>query len=350
MGCKAFRDLFSSLDLQSNPEILMWVDYDKELNVRNRMGNLMLPATHHAYSLSRALMESFLRSDGTPFSTIPNYDKMSFFDVFANRDPRLAETFAYPGTHMINPTRYCPMMPHSGGYDQIKYFPESYDKQTSDNNGGWTGMPLYRYAEVLLNYAEAKAELGALTADDLVRSINLLRTRVGMPAFNAAREVDADLRAQYPDVSDNSILALRRERRVELAGEGFRKWDIYRWGVGELHVSQKALQGIYIPELPYVYDSDANGNIAGLVAKRADIDALPAAIKAQTSNWDSLEGLELYLDDGSGTPDPNWARTSGHIRKSGDQARQFVEPKYYYRPIPIGQVVLNPQLKQPFGW
>jgi hypothetical protein len=350
MGCKAFRDLFSSLNLEGNPEILMWIDYDKDIDVRNRMGNLMLPATHHAYSLSRALMESFLRSDGTPFSTVPNYDKMSFFDVFANRDPRLAETFAYPGAHMINPDRTCPMMPHSGGYDQIKYFPESYDEQSSDNNGGWTSIPFYRYAEVLLNYAEAKAELGALTSDDLARSINMLRTRVGMPAFNAAREVDADLRAQYPGVTDNNILALRRERRVELAGEGFRKWDIYRWGAGALHVSQKALQGIYIPQLPYVYDSDTRGTIAGLVAKRADIDALPAAIKAQTSNWDSLEGLELYLDDGSGTPDPNRTRTSGHIRKSGDEARQFVTPKYYYRPIPIGQVVLNPQLKQPFGW
>ena len=349
-GCKAFRDLFSSLSLSSNSEIIQWIDYNKTLNVRNRMGNLMLPATHNAYSLSRALMESFLQSDGTPFSTVANYDKKSFHDVFANRDPRLAETFAYPGAHMINPTRYIPMTPTSGGYDQIKYFPESYDKQTSDNNGGWTGIPLYRYAEVLLNYAEAKAELGKLTADDVTRSINLLRTRVGMPEFNAAREVDDDLRAQYPGVSDNNILAVRRERRVELAGEGFRKWDIFRWGAGKLHVSQKALQGIYIPQLPYVYDSDANGNIAGLVAKNADIDALPADIKAQTDNWASLEGLELYLDNGSGTPDPNRTRTAGHIRKSGDDARQFVEPKYYYRPIPKGQIVLNPNLKQPFGW
>jgi hypothetical protein len=352
IGCRAFRELFSSLSLNDNPEILMWIDYSKTIDrPRNRMGNLMLPATHHAYSLSRALMENFLTSDGYPFSTVPNYARLSFFDVFANRDPRLAETFAYPGAHMVNPDKPCPMMPHSGGYDQIKYFPESYDEQSSDNNGGWTGIPLYRYAEVLLNYAEAKAELGKLTADDIARSINPLRARVGMPDFNAARETDADLRAQYPTVSDNSILAVRRERRSELAGEGLRKWDIFRWGAGKLHVSQKALQGIYIPQLPYVYDSNADGeDDAGLVAKRADIDALPADVKAKADNWDSLEGLELYLDDGSSTPDPNRTRTSGHIRKSGDNDRKFIEPKYYYRPIPVGQVVLNPQLKQPFGW
>jgi hypothetical protein len=350
LGSTAFRELFNSLSLNANNEVIQWIDFNKSYNVRNRMGDLMLPSSHHAYSLSRSLMESFLMRDGRPFTTVTNHSRMTFYEIFDNRDPRMAETFACPGAHSINPVRYIQMTPSSGGYDMIKYFPESFEKQTSDNNGGWTGIPLYRYAEVLLNYAEARAELGTLTATDINNTIDLLRARVGMPAFNAAREVDADLRAQYPQVTSDALLAIRRERRVELAGEGLRKWDLFRWGAGKLHIDQKALQGIYIPAIPYIYNSDSNGSMSGLVATAADLTALHDSIRAKASNWDSLEGLDLYLDDGSGTPDPTRTRTAGHIRKTGDDARRFVEPKYYYRPIPTGQIVLNPNLTQPFDW
>ena len=339
-GCKAFRDLFSSLSLSNNPEILMWLDFNKGLDVRNRLGNLMSQNTHRAYSLSRSLMESFLLRDGRPFSTVAGYKQKEFKDIFANRDPRLAETFAYPGAHMTGPDRYVLHIPDAGGYDQIKYFPESSEKLTADNSGGWTGIPLYRYAEVLLNYAEAKAELGALTAFDLARSINLLRERVGVAAFDAAREVDADLRAQYPGVSDNNILAVRRERRVELAGEGFRKIDIYRWCVGELQVAPSAMQGIYIPQLPYIYDSNGTGpgGMSGIEKNLASKNALPQSVQDQADNWYYLDELELYLD------------ASGYVRKKGDDARSFISPKYYYTPVPGNQILLNPNLVQSPFW
>lgn len=349
-GCTAFRELFSSLSLSTNPEVIQWIDFNKALNIRNRMGSLMLPASHHHYSLSRALMESFLMSDGTTFSSVAGYDKMTYHEIFANRDPRLAETFAYPGAHMTQPLQYSQMTPASGGYDQIKYFPETTDKQASDNTGGWTAIPLYRYAEVLLNYAEAKAELGTLTAEDIDATINLLRTRAGMPAFNPSAEVDDALRAMYPQITDERLLALRRERRVELAGEGLRKHDIYRWGAGSLHVSPTALQGIYIPRLPYIYDCDGMGTLSGLVATDAELQALPPDIYSRSQQWNSLEALELYLDDGSNTPDPTRSRRAGHIRKTGDNARQFIDPKYYYRPIPQSHIILNPRLTQPHGW
>ena len=342
MGCKAFRDLFSSLDLKDNSEILMWLDFNKGLDVRNRMGNLMSSNTHRQYSLSRSLMESFLLRDGSPFSTVTDYDKKEFKDIFTNRDPRMAETFAYPGAHMINPDRYVLHVPDGGGYDQIKYFPESSEKLTADNSGGWTGIPLYRYAEVLLNYAEAKAELGALQAFDIARSVNLLRTRAGMPDFDPAREVDADLRAQYPGVSDNNILAVRRERRVELAGEGFRKQDIHRWSVGALQVTPSSMQGIYVPQLPYIFDSNGNGpgGAAGIAKNEAAKNALPQSVQSQADNWHYLDEQELYLEHG----------TYGHVRKKGDETRSFVSPKYYYTPIPHNQIVLNPNLVQSPFW
>jgi hypothetical protein len=340
MGCKAFRDIFSSLSLKDNPEILMWLEFGGI--IRNRLGNLMSSNTHRQYSLSRSLMESFLLRDGRPFSTVADYDKKEFKDIFANRDPRMAETFAYPGAHMIDPDRYVLHVPDGGGYDQIKYFPESNSEQTADNSGGWTGIPLYRYAEVLLNYAEAKAELGDLKEFDIARSINLLRERVGMEAFDAAREVDADLRAQYPGITDNNILALRRERRVELAGEGFRKQDIHRWSVGALQVATSSLQGIYVPQLPYLYDSDGTGpgGMVGIVKNEAAKNALPQNVQDQATNWHYLDEQELYLENG----------TYGHVRKNGDKLRSFVSPKYYYTPIPHDQIVLNPNLKQSPYW
>jgi hypothetical protein len=341
VGSTPFRALFSSLDLTGNKEIIQWVDYNKGLNIRNSTQNLMSNTTHIDYSMSRALVESFLTDEGKPFSTVAGYATMEYKDIFAHRDPRLAETIAYPGVHMINPNRYIPVVPHSGGIDQVKFFPESNDKATSDNTGAWTGIPLYRYAEVLLNYAEAKAELGQFSDADAAKSINLLRDRVKMPHFDAARETDQDLRDMYPNVTDPTILAIRRERRVELAGEGLRQRDIYRWGVGELWVSTTALQGWYVPSLPYIYDATGQGTTNyGLVAKLADIAALPDDVKSKASNWYALDDLQIYLENGD----------HGHIRKIGDKDRRWVAPKYYYRPIPINQIVLNPNLKQPIGW
>jgi hypothetical protein len=59
----------------------------------------------------------------------------------------------------------------------------------------YNGLPIYRYGEILLNCAEAKAELGELTPEVINRTINLLRDRVSMPHFDANSEVDATLRS-----------------------------------------------------------------------------------------------------------------------------------------------------------
>ena len=95
-----------------------------------------------------------------------------------------------------------------------------------------------RYAEVLLNFAEAKAELGSITQDDINQSINLLRTRVGMPGLVIA-DIQTDPNWQFPQLPP-VINEIRRERRVELILDGFRWDDIARWAAAdELIVGEK---------------------------------------------------------------------------------------------------------------
>ena len=210
-------------------------------------------------------------------------------------------------------------------------------------------MPLYRYGEVLLGYAEAKAELGTLTQDDLDKSVNLLRARVGMPSLNLAAanaNVDPALAAQYPNVSVNyrgAILEIRRERRVELALEGQRLQDLNRWYAGEL-IAQ-APQGMYIPGLgAYDLNGDNNPDIA--ILENPDdltpIADLPADRQQSIAKYYLSEEGEFFLSEG----------TSGFMMFTTDRdmPRRWESPKFYYRPIPVAQQVMNPALEQVFGW
>ncbi|PSL42893.1 SusD-like starch-binding protein associating with outer membrane [Chitinophaga niastensis] len=95
---------------------------------------------------------------------------------------------------------------------------------------GTTALILFRYAEVLLNYAEAKAELGIINQGDIDLSINKLRQRVGMPNL-VMGAITPDPNWKFPSLSP-IINEVRRERRIELACEGFRHDDILRWGAG----------------------------------------------------------------------------------------------------------------------
>ena len=337
-GAAGFRSLFISFDLSSNKEVIQWHQYGENKGGANMSDLLMTTSGSDKYSLSRSLQESFLTKDGEPYSAVAGYDRKSFAEVFVDRDPRFAETFAYPGINSLTngvKVSHTPN-PQRGGYSQGKHYLRDYNRDTyaGSSLGQYNALSLYRYAEVLLNYAEAKAELGQLTADVLDRTVNVLRRRVGMPAFDAAREVDATLRSLYPDVSDAALLALRRERRVELAGEGLRLQDLNRWYAGKALELDISKQGIYVPPMPYVYTVPGTDNIGFGIA---------ATQKSKTDanvKWYYLDKEEFYLS-GAG---------SGFIRNNGDNDRHFDEPKDYYRPIPRQQVILNPNLRQPYGW
>jgi len=345
--------LFDSDNLNTNREIILQQSTSTALGV----GNNTHVVLNMYWGLSRSLMESYLMKDGTPFTQQSGYETKTYIEVFEDRDPRLAHTFCYPG-FKESPEQEWSVRPNIlyGGYGQIKFFP----KKTEQRRGwgmNYTSMPIYRYAEVLLAYAEAKAELGQLSQADLDQSVNKLRDRSGvkMPFLNMAAanaSPDPVQAAYYPEVSGaNSgvILEIRRERRVELACEGLRVEDLKRWGAGAYFAANN--QGIYIPGLG-AYDMTGEGepNVAILASpnETGPIDHLTAEQKAnliirfllKADNAD--EGFYLTGADGK----------SGHVGFTTFQRvpRNFVSPKHYYYPIPRQQTILNPKLTQPFGW
>src|SRR5699024_7077820 len=110
--------------------------------------------------------------------------------------------------------------------------------------------PVFRYAETLLIFAEAKAELGEITQEDIEKTINVIRDRVQMPSLEigvANSNIDPRLEDFYPNVSGQDkgvILEIRRERRVEMACEGQRYDDLNRWYAGKLLENRP--EGMYV--------------------------------------------------------------------------------------------------------
>ncbi|WP_201747966.1 RagB/SusD family nutrient uptake outer membrane protein [Chitinophaga vietnamensis] len=347
-GAQDYRSLFSSLTLSGNPEMIQWVDYQQALGI----GNNTHAVLGWMWSLSQSLVYSYLMKDGTPFTSQPGYDKMDFVKTFQNRDPRLAETVAYPGYSTTNDKSLYIPKPNLGAYDQLKFFPRD-PAQRQGWGADYSGIPVYRYAEVLLNYAEAKAELGTLTQSDVDNTINQLRLRVQMPPLNMAAAnalPDPVQAAAYPNVSGVNkgvLLEIRRERRVEMACEGLRFNDVNRWKAGMRF--QDAQQGMYVAQLGGIdMSGDGVADIAILASPTdtAALAGLPANVRASVSRF--------YLKDKDGKDNNFYLEnnTSGHIMFTAnrDVPRKFEEPKYYYRPVPLAQTVLNPNLKQLFGW
>ncbi len=341
--------LFTSLSLAGNPEVLLANIYDQDLN---RSGDNKYSINDYEQSPSRELVQTYLMKDGSRFTDQAGYETFGFVKEFENRDPRLSQTLLYPGfilaSNAANPVPYIQRLNKNfTGYHQLKGYINSTDQKVLAG----TDYPAYRYAEVLLTYAEALAELGTLTQDDLDKSVNLLRSRAGLPGLSlsaANANVDPVLAAQYPAVSGANqgvILEIRREKRVEFALEGYRYNDLMRWGAGKrLEIIP---DGMYFPGLgKYDLTGDAVPDII-LIDKNASIP--PSDQQEQNSLGVKLvyykagnfgDDVTVYLKNGNG----------GGTIVTEVTPRLFKDPQYYYRPIPFNQITLNPALEQIFGW
>ncbi|MEE1945395.1 RagB/SusD family nutrient uptake outer membrane protein [Pedobacter sp. KR3-3] len=341
-GGEDYRNLFSSNTLATNKEIILWADFDQKIG----RGNNSHTVFDYTYALSKSLADSYLKTDGTPVAA---NNTMLFTQMFANRDPRMMETIGYPGFVQTGTTVPYKIKATLGGLNQIKFYPRSTELMQ-----GWqlnfTDLPIFRLAEVLLINAEAKAELGELTQGDLDKTVNLLRKRVNMPNLAMGVAEDPALVAMYPNATATNkavLLEIRRERRVELACEGLRYDDLMRWKSGML--LQNSQVGIYVPALGAMDVTGDGVEDIAILASPSDespIANLPASVKAGLGKY--------YLKDASGN-NTNFYLTNGTsgfiaFTRDRDQPRIFIEPKYYYRPIPVGQISLNPKLKQVFGW
>ncbi len=341
-----YSTLFNSPDLTTNPEIIQAHYYDKNMCSNGfwayMFGNYIPCPT-------KDLVQTYLMNDGSYYSSQSGYQTFQFVEEFKNRDPRLYQTLAYPGWKLVNTMTYAPgagiyvqnLNKNFSGYHQIKGFINNKDEDY------YLGIdyPTIRYAEVLLNYAEAKAELGQLDQDILDKTVNKLRDRAGMKHLKMNPPADPVMQQNYPGV-EATLLEIRRERRVELVFEGFRFDDLMRWKAGKL--LEKEPEGLYFPSLGK-FDLTGDGiEDIYLIPSSQDI---PAEEDKETNSLG--EKLVYYrtgsIDDSNATVYLSEG-TKGNIQTTKDMGT-FQEPKFYYRPIPNKEMLLNPNLgPQLFGW
>ncbi len=332
-----YGDLFNGgTELNINPEIIMYIDYEDDK--REHGSRLVLDFEN---GISRTMADSYLYTNGT-FVPKSVTDVTPLEQVFTNRDPRMKQSLYFPGYILpSDPIPYKISINKTGGYGQIKFIPKVKAKHWEGFYSCYTDLPLYRYAEVLLNYAEAKAELGQLSQADLDKTINLLRDRVGVGHLSMNPPIDPVNEAINKGITSKQkaeLLEIRRERRVELFAEGFRYDDMMRWKLGKIF--EQPQQGIYVPSTGMVDvtgDGEADYFISDSESKKpAD---LPDNVSVLITTSDDSP---VYLENGN----------YGHIMFKFEQKGigTFIEPKYYYRPIPTSQMLLNKNLKQIFGW
>ncbi|WP_339901005.1 RagB/SusD family nutrient uptake outer membrane protein, partial [uncultured Cyclobacterium sp.] len=342
-----YKALFNSQDLTSNSEVILFNAYDRNKDKSSDVNTGVFGT--YEQSPARDLVQAYLMADGSSYTDNPGFENFSYVEEFQNRDPRLYQTLVYPGwVREPETSAYIPLLNRNfTGYYQHK----GYSNTTDNLDLGGLDFPVYRYAEVLLIYAEALAELGTLTQADLDASINLLRSRVGMPSLNinqANSQPDAFMQNKYPNVSGpmaGVLLEIRRERRVELAVEGYRFDDLMRYGAGKL--LENIPEGMYFSGLGN-FDLTGDGiPDVKLVDEDTDIP--------EDSNKEANELGEKLIYYKAGTIDDNVTVYLENGEDGGTMvtevtSRNFIEPKYYYRPVPIQQVTLNPNLEQIFGW
>ena len=353
-GAQPYRDLFSSMNAIEE-EVILARDYDRAQNVMHEANANTLSPTYGRPGMNKKIVNSYLMTNGDRFTDQPGYKTMQYYDEMQNRDPRLTQTVVGPGYMRINSTTVS--SPNFGasttGYQITKWV-------TDASGDGYMGSSndyiLFRAAEVYLNYAEAKAELGTLTQDDLKISIKKIRDRVGMPNIDMdAANANPDpylcaLESGYQNVTGPNkgvILEIRRERTIELLLEGFRYYDIIRWKEGKMF--EQPFLGMYFPGLTQGsgdnrYDVfDMNDGIAG-DKEKVDI-CIYTGKKPSVKNIRKFYklGEEFVLTDGD----------KGNIicHDIEKEPRQWREDRDYLYPIPTQERLLsNGTLSQNPNW
>lgn len=233
-----FSSLFTYQNVNSKERIL-YIQYSRSNNYTHKIPANLFSRMGSGWSNKvppQSLVDSYLSIDGLPINESPLYDPAKPFE---NRDPRLDATIVVPGsiflgyqfeTHpdslecwdynsipAVRRQNQDVTNPYAtfSGYCWRKYTDED---RTFQQRSELT-ISIIRYAEILLMYAEAMNELGQMN-DMAYNALQAVRERIGMPAITETSQVK--LRA-----------LIRNERKVELAMEGLRFFDIRRWKIAE---------------------------------------------------------------------------------------------------------------------
>ena len=350
---KDYLTLFNASNANTD-EMILAVNYDRDLKIKHDCGRDITNQTSARYGMTKKLVDMYLMKDGTRFTDKPGWNVMPFAEEVADRDPRLAQTIRTPGYSWKKPGTskdgpefaYC-----QTGFQTIKYIP-AYDTKPYSTDNCDNDMPVFRYAEALLIYAEAKAELGTLTQGDLDLTVNKIRARVGMPGLDmAAANANPDpylmsAETGYPNVTGANqgvILEIRRERAIELFQEGYgRYFDLMRWKAG--YCLNQPFYGMYIPG-PGTYEFGDDSKYTFYTGSTNASGTKYKIFDPATGDESSTDEIFYLVDPNTG----NYA-TAGVRDALKGVPHSFDESKHYFYPIPENDLLLNPNLKQNPNW
>ena len=328
----AFAALFNSKDLSGMGEVLLWRKYSSDEGVFHDVnGNLKAGVvdSEGAAGITQSLVDNYLNADGT-FIDPTNEKFKDFKETFEGRDPRLIQTVMNEGAKFASATTATPM--HLEEYTDEKKNTISPPKLAGDGNtrsltgyhirlgidttfvsgNGETALPIIRYAEGLLAYAEAAAELEMWSDDIANKTLKALRERTGVKYLAPAKDANF---TDFGYTLTPVLQEIRRERRSELALQGFRLDDLMRWKADKLIVG-KCGKGAYVGDESILFKSYSPDNQKRIRER-------------------------LTLDDNK------WADPMAGTLPSG---YQFHADRDYLLPIPPSELELNKKLRQNPKW
>lgn len=236
-----FRTLFTSNSLAGNKDVVLYRAYDPAVNILHAVASNNNLSESVAFGPTTDLIKSFICADGKPWqnSTETNATDFTLSNMIQTRDSRLEATFYDKPTNKNRASYWYinKFLPRkvAAAVEATGAIPPEFTNFTSSKNE--TDYPVFRYAEALLNWVEAKAELGTVSQTDIDLSINKIRNRPLAPeaiAKGVKKTTPLDLADLPNDPNrdpgvDPLLWEIRRERRMEFAFEYGRFEDLKRW-------------------------------------------------------------------------------------------------------------------------
>ena len=362
MDCNlySFADDYGALfrNVDADPkEYILAIKMEQSLGCVHDATGFTLNNTGGGPGFSKKFVDSFLMKDGSFYSSQAGWETKTFVDQVADRDPRLGMIMRLPSyvrTNSKGTSAGPDISLTSTGFHLDKFVMDPQYETAERVDMSFNDIPVYRFAEAHLIYAEAKAELGIINQDDLDISINLIRKRpsVNMPPLKMDVAVDPFLTSAeygYPNLAKLNpsnlaiLLEIRRERTIELALEASDRWDdIRRWKEGQCFA--QPLRGMYFPG-PGEYDLTGDGVVDVCLYKTAKAPETKAPVAIQIQEIE-IDGKYVKYESGIVLSEGD----HGFMEKHRLLTRSFDETRDYLYPIPRGDRDLNKNLTQNPGW